>query len=147
MRWRWSSATASCRDLVNTPPMEKSPQWLASQATALLKGSSVRVRDEKQLKAEGWGGVVAVGMGSARPPRVVEASYDGGGKRHVVLVGKGITFDTGGISIKPNAGMLTMKMDMGGAAAVLATLRAVADLKLADQGDRDRVRGREHAER
>ena len=123
-------ATASARDLVNTPPMEKSPQWLASQATSLLKGLSVRVRDDKQLKAEGWGGVTAVGMGSSRPPRVVEATYDGGGKRHVALVGKGITFDTGGISIKPNAGMLTMKMDMGGAAAVLATVRAVADLKL-----------------
>ena len=63
----------------------------------------------------------------------------------MVLVGKGITFDTGGISIKPNAGMLTMKMDMGGAAAVLATVRAVADLKLPHQGHRDRVRGREHA--
>jgi leucyl aminopeptidase len=69
-------------------------------------------------------------MGSSRPPRVVEARYDGGGKQHVVLVGKGITFDTGGISIKTNDGMRTMKMDMGGAAAVLATLRAVADLKL-----------------
>ena len=124
------AATAACRDLVNTPPMQKSPQWLASEAVGLLKGLSVRVRDDKQLKAEGWGGVVAVGMGSSRPPRVVEATYDGGGKRHVVLVGKGITFDTGGISIKPNAGMLTMKMDMGGAAAVLATVRAVADLKL-----------------
>ena len=123
-------ATSVARDLVNTPPQEKSPQWLASQATSLLKGLSVRVLDDTQLKAEGWGGVVAVGMGSSRPPRVVEASYDGGGKRHVVLVGKGITFDTGGISIKPNAGMLTMKMDMGGAAAVLATVRAVADLKL-----------------
>ncbi|MCW2545225.1 MAG: Leucyl aminopeptidase [Frankiales bacterium] len=123
-------ATASCRDLINTPPMEKSPQWLATEAVSLLKDLKPHVRDDKQLKAEGWGGVVAVGMGSSRPPRVVEACYDGGGKRHVVLVGKGITFDTGGISIKPNAGMLTMKMDMGGAAAVLATVRAVADLKL-----------------
>jgi len=67
---------------------------------------------------------------SSRPPRVVEVSYDGGGSRHVVLVGKGITFDTGGISIKPNASMQTMKMDMGGAAAVLAVVRAVADLRL-----------------
>jgi leucyl aminopeptidase len=122
-------ATATARDLVNTPSLEKTPVWLAAQAKTLLKGLTVRVRDDKELVAEGWGGVTAVGMGSARPPRVIEATYDGGG-RHVVLVGKGITFDTGGLSIKPNDGMLSMKMDMGGAAAVLATLRVVADLKL-----------------
>jgi leucyl aminopeptidase len=125
-----TAATATARDLVNTPPADKSPAWLAKQATSLLKGLEVRVRDEKELAAEGWGGVLAVGQGSSRPPRVVEARYDGGGSRHVVLVGKGITFDTGGISIKPNASMQTMKMDMGGAAAVLATVRAAADLKL-----------------
>ena len=123
-------ATAAARDLVNTPPGEKTPAWLAAQAKTLLKGLPVTVRDDKILLAEGWGGVTAVGMGSSRPPRVVEATYDGGGTRHVVLVGKGITFDTGGISIKPNEGMQTMKCDMGGAAAVLATLRVVADLKL-----------------
>ena len=125
-----ATASATARDLVNTPSLEKTPAWLAAHAKTLLKGLSVRVRDDKELRAEGWGGVTAVGMGSARPPRVIEAVYDGGGSRHVVLVGKGITFDTGGISIKTNDGMLTMKMDMGGAAAVLATLRAVADLKL-----------------
>jgi leucyl aminopeptidase len=124
-------ATATARDLVNTPSREKTPAWLAAQAKTLLKGLELRVRDEAQLAAEGWGGVIAVGMGSARPPRVIEATYDGGGTRHVVLVGKGITFDTGGISIKSNDGMLSMKMDMGGAAAVLAVLRVVADLKLA----------------
>jgi leucyl aminopeptidase len=70
-----------------------------------------------------------VGQGSTRPPRLVEARHDGGG-RHVVLVGKGITFDTGGLSLKPNEGMQTMKSDMGGAAAVLGALRAVADLDL-----------------
>jgi leucyl aminopeptidase len=126
-------ATAAARDLVNAPALEKNPVWLAAQAKSLLKGITVTVRDDKALRAEGWGGVTAVGMGSSRPPRVVEASVDnrvGGVGRHVVLVGKGITFDTGGISIKPSDGMLTMKMDMGGAAAVLATLRAVADLKL-----------------
>ena len=125
-----AAATAAARDLVNTPAMDKSPDWLARQAVALLTGLGVRVRDEKELAAEGWGGVVAVGMGSTRPPRVVEVTYDGGGSSHVVLVGKGITFDTGGISIKPNPGMLLMKNDMGGAAAVLATVRAVADLGL-----------------
>ena len=125
-----TKAVAAARDLVNTPALEKSPTWLAAQAKALLKGLPVTIRDERQLRAEGWGGVIAVGMGSARPPRVVEATYDGGGSRHVVLVGKGITFDTGGISIKPNDGMLAMKSDMGGAAAALSTLRVVADLKL-----------------
>ncbi|MFN2536937.1 MAG: leucyl aminopeptidase [Mycobacteriales bacterium] len=128
-----TTAVASARDLVNTPALEKSPTWLAAQAKALLKGLAVTVRDDRQLRAEGWGGVTAVGMGSARPPRVVEATVDnrvGGVGPHVVLVGKGITFDTGGISIKPNDGMLAMKMDMGGAAAVLATLRCVSDLKL-----------------
>ncbi len=124
------SAVAAARDLVNTPPATKSPAWLAKQAAGLLTGLTVTVRDDKALRAEGWGGVVAVGMGSSRPPRVVEATYDGGGSTHVVLVGKGITFDTGGISIKPTAGMLSMKMDMGGSAAVFATLRAVADLTL-----------------
>ena len=124
------TATAAARDLVNTPPAHKSPAWLAAQATKLLKGLDVRVRDDKELAAEGWGGVLAVGQGSSRPPRVVEVAYDGGGSRHVVLVGKGITFDTGGISIKPNASMATMKSDMGGAAAVFATVRAIADLKL-----------------
>ena len=121
---------AAARDLVNTPPADKSPDWLAKKGSALLKGLSVRVRDEKQLATEGWGGVLAVGQGSSRPPRVVEVGYDGGGARHVVLVGKGITFDTGGISIKPNPSMQTMKSDMGGAAAVFATVRVVADLKL-----------------
>ena len=123
-------ATAAARDLVNTPPAQKSPAWLAAQATKLLKGLDVRVRDEAELTAEGWGGVLAVGQGSSRAPRVVEVSYDGGGSRHIVLVGKGITFDTGGISIKPNASMATMKMDMGGAAAVLAAVRVAADLRL-----------------
>ncbi len=125
-----STAVASARDLVNTPPGEKSPAWLATRAASLLHGLDVTVLDETELAERGFGGIVAVGQGSSRPPRLVEAVYDGGGSRHVVLVGKGITFDTGGLSLKPNAGMQEMKSDMGGAAAVLATLRAVADLKL-----------------
>ena len=123
-------ATAAARDLVNTPSLDKTPQWLADAAGTLLKGLTVRVRDEKELAKQGFGGIVAVGMGSTRPPRLIEAVYDGGGRRHVVLVGKGITFDTGGLSLKPNDGMLAMKTDMGGGAAVLGALRAVADLKL-----------------
>ena len=66
-----ATASAIARDLVNTPPLEKTPAWLAAQASTLLKGLTVRVRDEHELRAEGWGGLVAVGMGSARPPRVV----------------------------------------------------------------------------
>ena len=124
------AATAVARDLVNTPALEKTPDWLAAGATSLLAGLDVTVLDEKALAKRGFGGIVGVGQGSARPPRLVQATYDGGGSRHVVLVGKGITFDTGGLSLKPNAGMLEMKSDMGGAAAVLATLRAVADLAL-----------------
>ncbi len=125
-----ATATAIARDLVNTPPLVKTPAWLADQATTLLRELTVTVRDETVLVREGFGGVAAVGMGSTRPPRIVEASWDGGGARHVVLVGKGITFDSGGLSLKSNDGMQTMKSDMGGAAAVLATLRAVADLQL-----------------
>jgi leucyl aminopeptidase len=127
-------ATAAARDLVNTPSLQKTPDWLAGAATTLLKGLTVRIRDEKVLAKEGFGGIVAVGQGSTRPPRLIEVSYDGtkagSGKHHVVLVGKGITFDTGGLSLKPNDGMLTMKTDMGGGAAVLGAIRAAADLKL-----------------
>ena len=123
-------ATAAARDLVNTPSLDKTPQWLADAAKTLLKGLTVTVRDEKALAQQGFGGIVAVGQGSARPPRLIEATYDGGGSRHVVLIGKGITFDTGGLSLKPNDGMLSMKTDMGGGAAVLGALRAIADLKL-----------------
>ncbi|MDT7572699.1 MAG: leucyl aminopeptidase [Actinomycetota bacterium] len=123
-------ASAAARDLVNTPSLQKTPDWLADAAGTLLKGLTVKVRDEKELAKQGFGGIVAVGQGSTRPPRLIEASYDGGGRRHVVLVGKGITFDSGGLSLKPNDGMLTMKTDMGGGAAVLGTMRAVADLKL-----------------
>ncbi len=123
-------ATAVARDLVNTPSLVKSPAWLADRAVALLPDLEVRVRDERELAAEGFGGLVGVGQGSARGPRLVEARWDGGGAHHVVLVGKGITFDTGGLSLKPNEGMQTMKGDMGGAAAVLGALRAAADLRL-----------------
>ena len=123
-------ATALARDLVNTPPREASPDWLARAAVAACPDLTSRVRDERELQEEGFGGIVGVGQGSSRPPRFVEIGYDGGGSRHVVLVGKGISFDTGGLSLKPTAGMLDMKSDMGGAAAVLGALRAAADLQL-----------------
>ena len=129
-----AGATAVARDLVNTPALVKTPAWFADRAVELLDGLTVRVLDEKQLTAAGFGGIAGVGQGSAQPPRFVEATWDGTAKgsraKHVVLVGKGITFDTGGLSMKSNDGMLTMKTDMGGAAAVLATVRAAAQLKL-----------------
>jgi leucyl aminopeptidase len=89
------------------------------------------VLDEQQLRDGGYGGIIAVGQGSEAPPRLVRVSYtpDGAASKHIALVGKGITFDTGGISIKPAQGMWEMKSDMSGAAAVAATMLAVAALK------------------
>ena len=128
-------AVAWARDLINTPSNTKNPAWLADQVTERFAGlphTTVTVLGPDELRAGGFGGVLAVGGGSASPPRVVVVSYrpPSAGSAHPVLVGKGITFDTGGISIKPNAGMREMKTDMAGGAAVLATLDAVARLEL-----------------
>ena len=128
-------AVAWARDLVNTPANSGDPAWLADQAVARLAGLphvTVTVLGPDELAAGGFGGVLAVGGGSASPPRLVVASYapPGAGPAHPVLVGKGITFDTGGISIKPTAGMREMKTDMAGGAAVLAALDAAARLEL-----------------
>jgi leucyl aminopeptidase len=131
-----ATAVHRARDLANTPANEKDPAWLAKQATALGRrsGLEVVVRDERQLAAEGWGGVLGVGMGSARPPRVIEMRYEpatGGSRRtrHVVLIGKGITFDTGGLSLKrPYESMVAMKTDMAAGGAVIAVMAALRDL-------------------
>jgi leucyl aminopeptidase len=130
-----ATATAGARDLADTPSGTKSPDWFATTATDLVadaRGLDVTVRDETWLAEHGFGGVLAVGGGSSRPPRFLELRWspadavpDAG---HVVLVGKGITFDTGGISIKPNAGMADMRTDCAGGAAVVAAMRAVARL-------------------
>lgn len=129
-----AEATALARDLANTPSLEKSPAWLARQAERTLRGPglTVTVRDERELAAGGFGGIVAVGGGSARPPRLIEARYAPRRVRapHVVLVGKGITFDTGGLSLKPNDAMTSMKTDMAGGAVVLAATSAAARLRL-----------------
>jgi leucyl aminopeptidase len=126
--------TALARDLTNTPSSRKQPTWFARQvekAAAGYPGLRVRVRDEAQLRADGFGGVLAVGAGSASPPCLVEVSWrPRAAARHVVLVGKGITFDTGGISIKPAAAMILMRKDMGGAAAVTAAALGAAALRL-----------------
>jgi len=121
------------RDWVNTPANILYPESFAEAARASLKGLGVGVEvlDEKALAKGGFGGILAVGGGSARQPRLVTVTWaPKGAKAHLVLVGKGLTFDTGGLNLKPAEGMITMKMDMGGAAAVLAAVRAVAQLGL-----------------
>jgi leucyl aminopeptidase len=127
------AAVHLARDLANTPSLEKSPEWLARRAGEVCEaaGVSVRVRDDAELAAAGFGGIVGVGQGSARPPRLFEATWSPpGASRHVVLVGKGITFDTGGLSLKPSDGMVSMKTDMAGGAAVIATMTALAALEV-----------------
>ena len=127
-----ATATMLARDLANTPSSTKTPQWLARQAQGLARktGLEVTIRDERQLKAEGFGGLIGVGMGSANPPRLIELTYTPADPvaGHVVLVGKGITFDSGGLSLKPNAGMIPMKTDMAAGGAVIATMSALRDL-------------------
>lgn len=121
------------RDLVNTPPNLLFPGSFADRAAALAAdaGLEVEVLDEAALAAGGFGGILAVGGGSSRGPRLVRLTHRGGeGRPTVALVGKGVTFDTGGISIKPAAGMEQMTMDMGGAAAVVATVILAARLGL-----------------
>ena len=129
-----AEAVATARDLVNTPPSHLFPAEFAERARALgtEAGLTVQVLDEKALERGGYGGIVGVGKGSSRPPRLVRLSWSGGKKKSptVALVGKGITFDTGGISIKPAAGMENMTSDMAGAAAVVATVVLAAKLKL-----------------
>jgi leucyl aminopeptidase len=119
--------------LVNTPPSALSPAALAETAKqrASLHGLKVRVWTEKQLRSEGFGGITAVGQGSANPPRLVRLDYrPTGATKSLALVGKGITFDTGGISLKPPQAMETMKCDMAGAATVLAIFNAIAKLNV-----------------
>ncbi|WP_433350555.1 leucyl aminopeptidase [Microtetraspora malaysiensis] len=118
-------ATALARDLVNTPASIKSPAWLADQAREVAASAGLGFREDSAL--DRFGGIRAVGQGSAHPPRLVELTYaPEGATRHVVLVGKGITFDTGGLSLKPEEGMKTMKTDMAGGAAVIAVMGALA---------------------
>ncbi|MGV0626603.1 leucyl aminopeptidase, partial [Mycolicibacter minnesotensis] len=126
-----AAAVATARDFVNTPPSHLFPAEFAERAKALGEsaGLDVEVLDEQALADAGYGGVIGVGQGSARPPRLVRLIHHGSRLRErpedakkVALVGKGITFDTGGISIKPAASMHHMTSDMGGAAAVIATV-------------------------
>ena len=120
------------RDLVNTSPADLYPESFAAQAEQVARaaGLGVEVLDEKALADGGYGGLIGVGQGSVRPPRLVRLSYTRpGAARTVVFAGKGITFDSGGLSLKPPKSMETMKSDMGGAAAVLGALQAIAALQ------------------
>jgi leucyl aminopeptidase len=127
-----ASAVWLARDVTNEPSSVKNPAWFADQVVAQARtrpGLAVTVRGPAELSR--FGGLLAVGGGSATPPRFVELSWSPpGATRHVVLVGKGITFDTGGISIKTRDGMKLMRKDMAGAAAVIAATLAAADLNL-----------------
>ena len=128
-----ASAVDRVRELVNTPPNMLYPQSFAAIVSDEAKDFdvSVTVLDEKALKAGKYGGILAVGQGSSRPPRLVKIEYSPKrAKQHLALVGKGITFDTGGISIKPAASMVGMKYDMTGAATVYQAILAIAALKL-----------------
>ncbi len=126
-----AEAVAVTRDLVNTPPSDLYPASFADEAARVTRGLPVEltVLDDDQLREGGYGGLVGVGQGSTRGPRLVRVDYAPQGARgHVALVGKGITFDSGGLSIKTAAGMEEMKSDMAGAAAVLSTVVAAARL-------------------
>jgi leucyl aminopeptidase len=130
------TATVLARDLTNMPSDRKTPAWFAKQvvkAAAGVPGLAVEVRDPAYLRAQGLNALLAVGRAAAtgRGPRLVELSWRPRGvKRHIVLIGKGITFDTGGICIKSPSNMKLMRKDMGGAAAVIGATLAAAALRL-----------------
>jgi leucyl aminopeptidase len=135
-----AAATALARDLASTPSDLKTPTWLVETAAALAErvpGLTATVWPRERLVEEGFGGLLAVGDGSSRPPALLRLQWTPGSAdraeapadaRHLVLIGKGITFDTGGISIKPADGMHLMRTDMAGGAAVIGALLAVARL-------------------
>jgi leucyl aminopeptidase len=121
------------RDLVNTPPSDLHPTSFAEAAIKAAKsaGAQAEVVDEKALKKGGYGGILGVGQGSTNPPVLLRFSWRGPNpRRSIAFVGKGITFDSGGLSLKPSKSMETMKCDMGGAAAVVAAVAAIARLGL-----------------
>ena len=148
---RWSCGASRCRrrgrgrpgrrrgpnrarDLQSLPSNVATPTFLAERAEEIAAGQDsviVEVLNRKEIANKGMGGLVAVSQGSEEPPRLIVMRYDGGGSGQTLgLVGKGVTFDTGGISIKPSAGMHEMKMDMSGAAAVIEAVGAIAELGL-----------------
>ncbi len=128
------AAVCFARDLVNTPGNEKSPEYLARQAVGMAEsvGISAKLLDRRELQKQGFGAMLGVAQGSERDPYLIVLEYRGGtaDEKPVALVGKGVVFDAGGISLKPAEKMDEMKMDMGGAAAVLGTIMAAARLQL-----------------
>lgn len=127
-------AVRYARDLVNTPPNVLYPETFAAsivEEAARVDGITAEVWEPERLKEEGCGGILGVGQGSARGPRLVTLTYaPEGAQKHLALVGKGITFDSGGLCIKPGGSMVTMKMDMAGAASVAAAMLAIARIGL-----------------
>jgi leucyl aminopeptidase len=127
-------AVAWARDLVNTPAGDLPPAEIAKAAKAMAKeqGITCKIWNETQLAQGGFGGILGVGKGSVNPPRMIELTYRGASAKTapIALTGKGIAFDSGGLSLKDAAGMETMKMDMGGAASILGTMKAIARLKV-----------------
>ncbi len=129
----YADASNWARDLVNTPSIDATPAFLAGEAEKMAKagGLKVKVWTKAELKRGGFGGILGVGSGSANEPRMVEVTYTGAGAsaKPIAITGKGITFDSGGLSIKQADWMETMKDDMSGAAATLAVMRALTLLK------------------
>jgi len=127
-----AAGQALARDLVNEPAAEIYPASLARVAESLASDRvSVTVLDEVAIREKGMGGITGVGQGSARPARFVHMSYvpKGPAKAHLVMIGKGVTFDSGGLSLKPSDGMLTMRCDMAGSAAVIGAMKALAAIQ------------------
>ncbi|HET6771045.1 MAG TPA: leucyl aminopeptidase [Actinomycetota bacterium] len=127
----FAEATTWARDMVNTPAQDATPEFLAGEARKMAKdvGLQFKVWTAAELKKGGFGGILGVGQGSENPPRLIELKYQGGSGPPVALTGKGITFDSGGLSIKDAKDMEWMKADMAGAASVIAAMRAIAKLK------------------
>jgi leucyl aminopeptidase len=125
---RIGAAVTFARDLVNEPGGSLTPPALADAAVALAEreGLGISVLDEEELRARGMGGILGVNRGSFQPARMIQLTYEPAEPRgHLALVGKGITFDSGGLSLKTADGMMTMKDDMGGAAAILGAFAAI----------------------
>lgn len=130
-----AEAINECRTLSNFPPSDLKPEGMAEAARTVAnenKAVKVTVFDEKRLKSEGMNAILAVGQGSSSQPRLIIMEYSGGkkGDKPLALVGKGVTFDSGGLNLKPSSSMADMHMDMAGGAAVIYAIKAIAALKV-----------------
>ena len=129
----YAQATWLARDLVNEPPNSLNPEVLADIAKKIAKEKKlgIKILEKGELEKLGAGAILGVGMGSKVPPRLIQLTYNSGKKNapKIALVGKGITFDSGGLSLKPSKAMETMKCDMAGSAAVLCAMSVLSELK------------------